>query len=100
LCIHSRSCWFLIIARIKWTITFGLPYAFRIICFRLLVIATAMACVGVLIKGAKTYAIQNFYAKETLDPDAGSYKDHIFDDNELLCLKVNTEPIVDCDFVR
>lgn len=80
--------------------TRGLPYEFRTTCFRPLVNAQAMVRIGAWIKTAKTYAIEKFCAKETLDPDAGSYKDHIFDDNELLCLKAIVEPIVECCFVR
>jgi hypothetical protein len=59
-----------------------------------------MGEIAVLIKGAKAYAIQKFYAKETLDPDAGSSKDHFFDDSELWHLKAIAEPMVDYCFVR
>jgi pyruvate formate lyase activating enzyme len=87
-------------ASIKLVMSSGLPYEFRTTCFRPLMNAQAMARIGALIKGAKTYAIQKFCAKETLDPDAGSYKDHFFDDNELLWLKAIVEPMVECCFVR
>jgi pyruvate formate lyase activating enzyme len=87
-------------ASIKLIMSSGLPYEFRTTCFRPLVSAQAMARIGKLIKGAKTYAIQKFCAKETLDPDTGSLRDHIFDDNELLCLKAIVEPMVECCFVR
>lgn len=55
---------------------------------------------GTLINGAEAYAIQKFYAKEALDPDAGSSVGPIFDDNEFLCPKVIVEPMVDFCFVR
>ena len=87
-------------ASIKLIMSSGLPYEFRTTCFRPLVNAQAMVRIGAWIKTAKTYAIEKFCAKETLDPDAGSYKDHIFDDNELLCLKAIVELIVECCFVR
>jgi pyruvate formate lyase activating enzyme len=78
----------------------GLPYEFRTTCFRPVINENAMMRIARLIKGAKTYAIQKFCAKETLDPHAGSYGNHVFDDNELLRLKAIVEPVVDCCFVR
>lgn len=87
-------------ASIQLIMASGLPYEFRTTCFRPLVNAETMASIGGLIKGAETYAIQKFCAKETLDPDAGSSRDHIFDDNELLGLKAIVEPMVECCFVR
>lgn len=78
----------------------GLPYEFRTTCFRPLVDDQTMGRIATLIKGAKAYAIQKFYAKETLDPEAGSSRDHFFDDNELWHLKAIAEPMVDYCFVR
>jgi len=87
-------------ASIKLIMASGLPYEFRTTCFRPLVNAQAMARIGALIKGAETFAIQKFCAKETLDPDAGSNRDYLFDDNELLCLKAIVEPMVEYCFLR
>jgi pyruvate formate lyase activating enzyme len=87
-------------ASIKLIMASGLPYEFRTTCFRPLVSARKMGRIAVLIKGAKTYAIQKFCAKETLDPGAGSSRNHFFDDNELLHLKAIAEPMVDFCFVR
>ncbi len=78
----------------------GLPYEFRTTCFRPLVSALTMGRIASLIKGAKAYAIQKFYANKTLDPDAGSTRDHFFDDNELWHLKAIAEPMVEYCFVR
>jgi len=78
----------------------GLPYEFRTTCFRPLINDQTMGRIAALIKGAKAYAIQKFYAKRTLDPDAGSSRDHFFDDNELWHLKAIAEPMVDYCFVR
>jgi hypothetical protein len=46
-------------------------------------------------KSRRTYARRNFCVKGILDPGAGSYRDHIFDDNEWSCLKVNAEPMIE-----
>jgi pyruvate formate lyase activating enzyme len=78
----------------------GLPYEFRTTCFRPLVNTRTMERIASSIKGAKAYAIQKFYAKETLDPDAGSTRDHFFDDNELWHLKAIAEPMIEYCFVR
>jgi pyruvate formate lyase activating enzyme len=78
----------------------GLPYEFRTTCFRPLVSALTMGRIASSIKGAKAYAIQKFYAKETLDPDAGSTKDHFFDDSELWHLKAIADPMVEYCCVR
>jgi len=78
----------------------GLPYEFRTTCFRPLVSARTMRRITSLIRGAKAYAIQKFYAKKTLDPDAGSTRDHFFDDDELWHLKAIAEPMVEYCFVR
>lgn len=87
-------------ASIKLIMASGLPYEFRTTCFRPLVSARKMGRIAVLLKGAKVYAIQKFCAKETLDPGAGSSRNHFFDDNELLHLKAIAEPMVDFCFVR
>lgn len=78
----------------------GLPHEFRTTCFRPLINARTMGRIAALIKGAKAYAIQKFCAKETLDPNAGSSRDHFFDDNELWHLKAIAEPMVEYCFVR
>lgn len=78
----------------------GLPYEFRTTCFRPLVSARTMGRIASIIRGAKAYAIQKFYAKKTLDPDAGSTRDHFFDDDELWHLKAIAEPMVEYCFVR
>jgi len=78
----------------------GIPHEFRTTCFRPLVDADVMGRIAALIKGAKTYAIQKFCAKETLDPQAGSNRDHFFDDDELMHLKAIAEPMVDHCFLR
>ncbi len=87
-------------ASIKLIMASGLPYEFRTTCYRPVVNAKIMARIGHLINGAQTYAIQKFCANETLDSDAGSQKDHLFDDNELLKLKAIIEPMVDCCLMR
>ena len=78
----------------------GLPYEFRTTCYRPVIDESAMTRIARLIKGAQTYAIQKFCAKETLDPQAGSHGNHIFDENELLRLKAIVEPMVEYCFVR
>lgn len=87
-------------ASIKLIMAAGMPYEFRTTCYRPVIDDQAMARIAMLIKGAETYAIQKFCAKKTLDPDAGSSMNHIFDDNELLRLKTIVEPMVECCFVR
>lgn len=87
-------------ASIQLIMASGLPYEFRTTCFRPMVDAGIMSRIAMLIKGARTYAIQKFCAKETLDPGAGSSRDHFFDDDELLHLKAIVEPMVECCFVR
>ena len=78
----------------------GRHYEFRTTCFRPMVDPKIIGHIATLIKGAETYAIQKFCAKETLDPDAGSSRNHIFDDDELLHLKAIAEPLVELCFVR
>ena len=87
-------------ASIQLIMRSGLPYEFRTTCFRPLISATTMGRIASFIKGAKAYAIQKFYAKKTLDPGAGSTRDHFFDDNELGYLKAIAEPMVEYCFVR
>jgi len=87
-------------ASIELIMRSGLPHEFRTTCFRPLVSARTMERIATFIKGAKAYAIQKFYAKKTLDPDAGSKRDHFFDDNELWHLKAIADPMIEYCFVR
>lgn len=78
----------------------GIDYEFRTTCVRPLVSIPVMARIAALLAGARVYAIQQFYAKETLDPDCGSQRNDRFDDDELRNLKAIAEPMVDCCVLR
>ncbi|MBL0713702.1 MAG: anaerobic ribonucleoside-triphosphate reductase activating protein [Desulfosarcina sp.] len=78
----------------------GVDYEFRTTCVRPLISPPVMTRIAALIKGARVYAIQKFYAKETLDPDCGSRRNDHFDDDELLNLKAIAEPMVECCVLR
>jgi pyruvate formate lyase activating enzyme len=87
-------------ASIQLIMNSGVPYEFRTTCFRPVIDASILRRIAAMINGAKTFAIQKFYAKGALDPEAGSSRDLYFDDNELLHLKAIVEPMVDCCLVR
>jgi pyruvate formate lyase activating enzyme len=87
-------------ASIQLIMASGLPYEFRTTCFRPMIDAAIMSRIAMLIKGAQTFAIQKFCAKETLDPDAGAARDHFFDEDELLHLKAIVAPMVERCFLR
>ncbi len=93
-----------IAARIRTSIDLimdaGVDYEFRTTCIRPLVSVPVIKRITSLIKGARVYAIQKFYAKKTLDPNCGSDRNAHFDDNELRNLKATAEPMVDCCVLR
>jgi pyruvate formate lyase activating enzyme len=78
----------------------GVDYEFRTTCIRPLITPSVMKRIAGLIKGARIYAIQKFYAKETLDPGYGSQRNDRFDDDELRNLKAIAEPMVECCVLR